>query len=90
MYKRNIETEFLSWIERDEILIITGSRQVGKTSFMKDIQSKISQKSVVYNLEDFELLQLFNTSPKNLVQLLQENFSMDVLEKTLIFLKSAD
>lgn len=84
MNKRLLEEEFLSWIDREEILILTWSRQVGKSSFLKDIQSKLDKKTVFYNLEDFELLNLFDENPKNLIKLLKENFSFE--EKIYVFL----
>jgi predicted AAA+ superfamily ATPase len=74
MYKRLLEAEFLAWMKREEILILTGSRQVGKSTFLKDIQSRMSETTVFYNLEDLDLLNLFDENPKNLPKLLRENF----------------
>ncbi|MEF2175186.1 MAG: AAA family ATPase, partial [Candidatus Absconditabacteria bacterium] len=84
MYSRTIEAEFLSWMEREEILIITGSRQVGKTSFMKHIQGTNNFNNEFFNLEDFELLSLFNESPKNLIKLLKEKHSFE--DKIFVFI----
>lgn len=84
MYSRTIETEFLSWMEREEILIITWSRQVWKTSFMKHIQWTNNFNNEFFNLEDFELLSLFNESPKNLIKLLKEKYSFE--DKIFVFI----
>ncbi len=83
MYKRSLKKEFLSWLEKEEILIITGSRQVWKSSFMKDLQSELNKPNIFYNLEDFELLNLFDENPKNLIKLLKEKF--DFKEKIYVF-----
>ncbi len=84
MYKRLLEEDFLTWIGREEILILTGSRQVWKSSFLKYIQNKLDKKTIFYNLEDLDLLNIFNESPKNLVSLLKENF--DLKEKIYVFI----
>lgn len=84
MYKRDLEDIFFPWVERDEILIITWARQVWKSSFMKYIKDKINKTSIFFNLEDFEILNLFNESPKNLIKLLKENFSFN--EKIYVFI----
>jgi len=51
---------------------------------MKNIQSKINKKTVFYNLEDLEILNLFDESPKNLIKLLKENF--DFKDKIYVFI----
>ncbi len=84
MYKRNIENKFLSWLDRDEILIVTGSRQVWKSSFMKSIQRKLKQKNIFFNLEDFDILQTFDETPKNLIKILDEKFWLE--EKIYVFI----
>lgn len=84
MFRRTIEDAFLSWIDHDEILILTGSRQVGKSSFMRYIQSNLGKPNVFYNLEDYELLHLFDESPKNLIKLMKE--SHPSTEKIYVFI----
>lgn len=84
MYKRLLENDFIEWIQRDEILILTWARQVGKSSFLKYIQSRLEYETAFYNLEDFTLLNIFNETPKNLVKLLKENY--DLTDKIYVFI----
>lgn len=86
MYKRKIIDSISNWIEKDEILIIMWARQVGKTSTMKYIRENLLKNKQVfwYNLEDFEILEYFNKSPKNLIKLLQEK--SDLKEKVYVFI----
>lgn len=73
---RKIFTKIKPFLERDEIIIINGVRQVGKTSLLKIIkkhyqEQNISPDNLIYlNLEDFETLNFLNQNPKNLVNYL--------------------
>ena len=48
------------WIERDEIIVIIGSRQVGKTTLLKMLLNKIDRPKVYLDLEDFQILEICN------------------------------
>lgn len=55
---RDIVKRFDSWMERDEIIIIFGTRQVGKTSLLRYMQAKLDsegKKTYFIDLEDIEL-----------------------------------
>jgi len=74
-----MKTRFLfsSIVERitrdDRTIIITGPRQSGKTTLMKQIQSELDKKNLAtffFNLEDRDYLTAFNQSPKNLLRLI--------------------
>jgi predicted AAA+ superfamily ATPase len=54
MYERKILKRFESWLFKGKILILYGARQVGKTTFCKNIckKYKTSHSSAYYNCED--------------------------------------
>ena len=52
MYKRSIEEKVKGWLFRKEVIIIYGARQVGKTTFAKDLASQIDPN---YNYIDCDL-----------------------------------
>lgn len=73
LYKRNIQRQINKWLTKEEIIILNGPRQVGKTSLLKltaeDLKKKnINENRIFYlNLEDLEILDDLNKSPKNLL-----------------------
>ncbi len=72
MLKRNLYYKCIDHIEKKEITIITGARQVGKTTILKQIETYLKGKnlpSFFINLEDPEYLQLLNEHPKNIFRL---------------------
>ena len=72
MHKRNLYYKCLEHLKRDEITIITGARQVGKTTILKQIKSHLAGKGLpafYINLEDPDYLQLLNEHPKNIFRL---------------------
>ncbi|MBM3709902.1 MAG: hypothetical protein FJW61_05725, partial [Actinobacteria bacterium] len=67
--------KIIDWIDNDLIIVITGSRQVGKTSLIfLTIQElfnnfKINPGNIFYfDLEDFEILNLIDSGVKNFVK----------------------
>lgn len=55
--QRELLTDILHWIDRNKILIIKGSRQVGKTTLLREIEKKLAQdgKQTFYFSVDQEL-----------------------------------
>jgi len=56
-------------LEKDDILLIIGSRQVGKTTLLKEIARQLSDKGeevYEYTLEDPEFLAELNDHPENI------------------------
>jgi len=49
-----------SYLSKERIIILLGSRQVGKTSLMKMVQSGLKGKSHYLNMEDPEMLQILS------------------------------
>ncbi len=73
------------YLENDEILLLTGARQVGKTTILKLLQKEIENKkgkTFFINLEDPDYLSLLNQSPKNLFEI----FPIDLKTRTFVFI----
>ncbi len=74
LFIRNIFYDCLKYLEKDVFLIITGARQVGKTTLLKQIYKHLKEKGQpVYfiNLEDPDYLKLLNKHPRNIFNLYQ-------------------
>ena len=79
IYNRVIINNIKKWLERPEIIVITGARQTGKTFLAKKILPNITKKKIKYfNFEDFELIELFKKSPKDFIN--------NILKKEYIYI----
>ena len=73
LLKRNIQEKVNKWLNKEEIIVLNGPRQVGKTSLLKLLQNelilrKIKKEQIFYlNLEKLEVLNDLNKSPQNLL-----------------------
>ncbi|MDO9399444.1 MAG: ATP-binding protein [bacterium] len=71
---RKIAKIIEKWIDEKEIIILTGVRQVGKTSLLQLIEEKIKEKNVgeknifYLSLEDINILNTLNENPENVFQ----------------------
>lgn len=82
IYKRILTENIKKWITRPEIIVITGSRQTGKTFFVKEILSQITDLPIKYfNFEDFELRELFKKNPKEFVSNISDKKSVYVFDE---------
>jgi len=52
--RRNLRDKIIKKMGEDEIIVILGSRQVGKTTLMRDIESIIGGNTLFIDLEDLE------------------------------------
>lgn len=72
--KRKLLTKIGKWLDRDEILIISGPRRVGKTTLLQLIKNELLTKGIEdkriisLNLEDIDVLRQLNKSPKELLK----------------------
>ncbi len=75
--KRKLVKSIIKFIKDDEIIVIHGSRQVGKTSLMHYIienyikKESVSENIFYFDLEDFRLLDLCNSSPDDVINYLK-------------------
>ncbi len=73
-FPRKIQKNIDRWLPEKEIIILNGSRQVGKTSLLKLIKSRlleqgISNNNIFYlNLEEINVLDDLNKNPENLLK----------------------
>ncbi len=72
LYSRMILKDIKKWLKRDEIIVLVGPRQSGKTSLMKLMENdlKKEEKTFFFTLEDMEILSLLNETPKNIFKLI--------------------
>lgn len=73
------------YLDCDEILLLIGARQAGKTTVLKILKEKVEAKgfkTFFFNLEDPDYLRLLNQTPKNLFQI----SPIDLSAKTVIFI----
>jgi uncharacterized protein len=74
--KRSIFDKIKQCFFSDEIILIIGSRQVGKTTLLRQIYNELinANKSCAFlNLEDPEYLGILNKHPKNLLSIIPFN-----------------
>lgn len=75
---RDLTHKLEKYLSSDEILLIIGARQVGKTTVLYqivDILKNQRQNPYFLNLEDPDYLDLLNQSPKNLLKIFSFNLN---------------
>jgi hypothetical protein len=71
IFPRDIEANLLKWIDRREAYAIKGPRQSGKTTLLKILEDSLTKKginTVFLNFEDPDVLEAFETNPKEYVK----------------------
>jgi len=77
LYDREIVRSIWEWMDDHRVIILVGSRQVGKTSILyllirRLIEDGVDPKSIFYfDLEDFEILNLFNGGVRDFLRYLE-------------------
>jgi uncharacterized protein len=61
-YPRKIEEKLIKWLNREEIILMKGPRQSGKTTLFLHLKEKLDGDYVT--LEDEDMLNSFETNPK--------------------------
>ncbi len=82
---RDLTIKIKKYFNNDDILLLVGSRQAGKTTILKQLQSFLEKKdktNYFLNLEDPDYLELLNKSPKNLFKI----FTIDLNEKNFLII----
>lgn len=71
LYKREILSHILAQCGKKEIILLTGARQTGKTTLLRQIEGEIQKSGPTFflNLENLEFVKLLNDSPKNLFKI---------------------
>ena len=76
LYQRNIIKKIKKVLTRDEFIILTGARQVGKTSILVMLKSYLEKKGKqchYFNLENSEYLKSFDEHPFNIFKFIPES-----------------
>lgn len=84
IYQRKLYGPVEKHLKNSEITLITGARQVGKTTLMKHLQAELDdngKKTTFLNLEILETLDILNRNPENIWQFLDKG-----LKKQYLFL----
>ena len=82
---RDLTPKIQEQLKNDEVILIIGARQVGKTTILHQLEEIIKTQNLptyFLNLEDPEYLALLNASPKNLFKI----FSFDLKQKTFVLI----
>jgi len=82
---RDLTIKIKKEINNDEIILVVGPRQAGKTTILHQIEDFIKEKNDTVhflNLEDYEYLALLKESPKNLFKI----FPFDLKKKTYVLI----
>lgn len=76
MFTRIIEKEIEKYLQDERILLLLWARQVWKTTIIKNLQKKLDQKwelNFYINLENPEFLEILNSHPENIFQIIWKN-----------------
>lgn len=82
---RDLTLKLKSFLQTDEILLLIGARQAGKTTILhqiEDILKRQNQFCHFLDLEDPDYLSLLNQSPKNLFKI----FPFDIKKKSFLLI----
>lgn len=70
LVEREIYPQIIKWLKEKEIIIINGSRQVGKTTLLLQIKKLLEKEKVVYvDFENISELENFIISPQEYISL---------------------
>jgi len=70
--QRKIETRLLKNLDRDEVMVLVGPRQSGKTTILKHLKKILEKREDItffINLEKKQFLNMLNQDPENLFKL---------------------
>ena len=81
MISRNIFPTLCSAVETDDLILLIGARQVGKTTLLQQLQAYLEpQYSVIFlSLEDPDILYDLNQHPANLLQFLTDGKTRSIV-----------
>ncbi|MCK9467354.1 MAG: ATP-binding protein [Candidatus Absconditabacterales bacterium] len=85
--QRRIIEKIEVFLKTDDILLLYGARQVGKTTIMKFIQQKLLyDKTYFFDLENIEYLELLNKNPNIFVEYMKSYHGWKETEKIVVFI----
>jgi len=75
IFPRDILPKIKKYLQTDDIIVLHGARQVGKTSILRYLINELEQKhqkTFYIDLENLQYLELLNSGPQNLIDHLQQ------------------
>ena len=75
MYQREITEQIEKWLQKDEIIILYGARQVGKTTLLENIVTK-NTNTILYNCEIPQVAEILESKNLTQIKLLLENYNI--------------
>jgi uncharacterized protein len=89
IYKRNIVDEIIGYLYTDDVVVLHGARQVGKTSilyYLKDILREKGDPTYYIDLEDSRFVRTLNEGVEQFIRLLrEEGLKLDADRKSFVF-----
>ncbi|MFH1657385.1 MAG: ATP-binding protein [bacterium] len=91
LINRKVIEQIIKFLNDDEIIVLHGARQVGKTSIVrylmtKTLKNKTAENNLIYfDLEDFDLVDLCNSGVEKVVDYLK-SINADFSKKIYIFI----
>ena len=86
LLEREIIRKIKIFIDSEDVIVLHGARQVGKTSILRYLQNELTtqKKNVLYiDLEDLRFVELLNSGVEDLIRYLKEK---NFLNKSLLYL----
>jgi predicted AAA+ superfamily ATPase len=80
MYPRDLQEQLSKWLERKEIIILYGARQVGKTTLITEML-KDRQDAIIYNCERPDVKEILENKNLPEIHLLFENKKIVALDE---------
>jgi hypothetical protein len=72
MIERSVVKNINKYIKTDDIIVLHGARQVGKTTIMKMLYEKIKTPKYYFDLEDSRFLSICNNGIEEIISFLQQ------------------
>jgi predicted AAA+ superfamily ATPase len=80
MYKRIVSKTIKKWLSGDEIIILYGARQVGKTTLLENLV-KTKENAIIYNCELNTIAEILESKNLTQIKLLLENYKIVIFDE---------
>jgi uncharacterized protein len=89
IFKRNSLTEIVKFLHTDDVLVLHGARQVGKTHILYWLENFLKEKNQIthyMDLEDSRLVKILDSGVENFLQYLKTKNLIFANKKTFVFI----
>ncbi len=83
MYTRTISKNIKKWLNDDEIIILYGARQVGKTTLLENL-IKTEEKAILYNCELNTISEILESKNLSQIKLLLEGYKVVIFDEAQV------